>query len=466
MSVQRVGCVQGWEPDLFSQNCAIRQSANVVLGACWLVIGIWFVASELFLRASSAQSFSDIDREKQAVILLRGLYAMAGMLTYGRLAYEWGEWDDSSVVTRVSFIVFNSCGAWWVILTYRALRSGISMGFTLRKDLSQLLRNLSGLKTLHVAGFVLVYTRSAWNLTYLRSDAARRELLLSFMFCGMGLFFLFHFFAAVMASRALRDLPPTNQSVAIREKLQAFKQTMVEYCIWNAFVGPIMGTLCYTLLLEYSTFVFGCGTLISLIPNSVINLAKLRHRTKKHPTKGTRKGQPHTVQIMPVASTTKPLREWESEGRQSEDPYHTNLPPDVQAFGVPGVSLALLKKLAEEHNIPADWTMTQVCAEVVKPQTHFQVKHAKVHCAYAALIGEAVDGKGRLYVGKATQFLSYAWKYSWKVVFTALELFEQHQVEAGAEPSYFFIDQFCLDQHEMSSTTHNATDEKVGIDRL
>jgi hypothetical protein len=168
------------------------------------------------------------------------------------------------------------------------------------------------------------------------------------------------------------------------------------------------------------------------------------------------------VQIVPVASTNKPLREWESEGRQSEDPYRTNLQPDVQAFGVPGVSLALLKKLAEEHNIPADWTMAQVCAEVVKPQTQFehQVKHAKVHCAYAALIGEAVDGKGRPYVGRATQFLSYAWKYSWQVVFTALELFEQHQVEAGADPSYFFIDQFCLDQHEMSSTAHNATDKK------
>jgi hypothetical protein len=204
--------------------------------------------------------------------------------------------------------------------------------------------------------------------------------------------------------------------------------------------------------------------ILGLLPGAVINVNKLLSCTKKQPATRTRKDQLRTVQIVPVASTAKLLKEWESEGRQSEDPYRTNLPPDIQAFGVPGVSLALLKKLAEQNNIPADWTMAQVCAEVVKPQTRFQhqTKQTEVHCAYAALIGRAVDDKGQPCVGRATHFLSYAWKwkYSWKVVFTALELFEQQQAEAGAEPSYFFIDQFCLDQHEMSSTAHDATDKK------
>ena len=223
-----------------------------------------------------------------------------------------------------------------------------------------------------------------------------------------------------------------------------------------------MLVLTAALLLDYCMLIVSLAGLACLLPSAVINLIKLLPRTKKLPATGTRKGQPRTVQIVPVSSTNKPLNDWESEGRRSEDPYRTNLQPDIQAFGVPGVSLALLKKLAEENNIPADWTMAQVCAEVVKPQTRFehQAKHAEVHCAYAALIGKAVDDKGQPCVGRATQFLSYAWKYSWKVVFTALELFEQRQAEAGAEPSYFFIDQFCLDQHEMSSTAHDATDEK------
>jgi hypothetical protein len=460
MSVQRAGCEQGWEPDMFSQNCAIPQLANVMLGACSLVIGIGFVASELFLRASATQSFADMDREKQSLLVLRGLYAATAVLTYGPLAYKRGEWDDGTV-TRASIIVFICSGAWTIILAYRGLRDGFSVAFTLRKDLGQLLRNLSGARTVHLAVYVVVMARATWNMTDSRSSAARYEIVLSGM-CVLEIpFVLFFGFATVMASKALQELPPTNQTVAIRKKLRAFKRAMLRdfvLCVICSFWMVLIATL----LLEYCMLIWGIGCLAALLPGAAINLIKLLPRTKKQPATGTRNGQPRTLQIVPVASTTKLLREWESEGRQSDDPYQTNLPPGIQTFGVPGVSLALLKKLAEEDNIPADWTMTQVCAEVVKPQTRFghQAKHAEVHCAYAALIGKAIDDKGRPYVGKATQFLSYAWKYSWKVVFTALELFEQRQAEAGAEPSYFFIDQFCLDQHEMSSTAHDATDEK------
>ena len=35
---------------------------------------------------------------------------------------------------------------------------------------------------------------------------------------------------------------------------------------------------------------------------------------------------------------------------------------------------------------------------------------------------------------------SYAWKYSWGTVFSALQSFEKQQIEAGIHaPSYFFI---------------------------
>jgi hypothetical protein len=159
---------------MFSQNCAIPQSANVVLGVGWLVIGIWFVASELFLRASSAQSFADMDREKQAIVVLRGMYVAACVLTFGPLAYERGEWDDISVVARASFIVFVFSIAWTTTLAYRMLRNGFSMAFTLRKDLGQLLRNLSGARTVHLAVYVVVLGRAAWNMTNLRTHEFRR----------------------------------------------------------------------------------------------------------------------------------------------------------------------------------------------------------------------------------------------------------------------------------------------------
>ena len=35
-------------------------------------------------------------------------------------------------------------------------------------------------------------------------------------------------------------------------------------------------------------------------------------------------------------------------------------------------------------------------------------------------------------------------------MFAALQSFEEQQALAGEEPSLFFIDQFCLDQHEMT----------------
>ena len=98
------------------------------------------------------------------------------------------------------------------------------MAFTLRRDLGQLLRNLSGARTVHVAVYVVMFARATINVTESRSHAARYELLVSFP-CILGApLVLKRGFAAVMASRALQDLPSTNQSVAIRKKLRAFKQ--------------------------------------------------------------------------------------------------------------------------------------------------------------------------------------------------------------------------------------------------
>ena len=87
-----------------------------------------------------------------------------------------------------------------------------------------------------------------------------------------------------------------------------------------------------------------------------------------------------------------------------------------------GVSLELLRKFAAEKDIPLDYSMAQVCTEVVKPQTLFEprlaggkprrwsLKNRQIHCSYAALIGEATDSEGRPFIGKASRFVSYAWK--------------------------------------------------------
>jgi hypothetical protein len=43
-----------------------------------------------------------------------------------------------------------------------------------------------------------------------------------------------------MASRALQDLPSTNQSVAIRKKLRAFKQGMLRDLVLAVVVGVLL----------------------------------------------------------------------------------------------------------------------------------------------------------------------------------------------------------------------------------
>ena len=148
------------------------------------------------------------------------------------------------------------------------------------------------------------------------------------------------------------------------------------------------------------------------------------------------------MQVMPVAATSKSLAQWETEGRDRQA-TSVNKAPDHENR-VLGVSFSLLQMLSEEKDIPADWTMAQVCTEVIKPATlGYQRKGTENlpqgHCSYASLIQQATDNEGRPLVAKATQFLSYAWRYSWSVVFTALQEFERQQ-QAQGEPSYFFIE--------------------------
>jgi hypothetical protein len=98
-----------------------------------------------------------------------------------------------------------------------------------------------------------------------------------------------------MASRALQDLPATNQTVAIRKKLQAFKQAMIRDFIYN-IVNVCMAVLVATLLLDYCLFIGGFLNLFGMLPSAIVNLTKLLPRSKKQSAIATHKGQPRTVQ--------------------------------------------------------------------------------------------------------------------------------------------------------------------------
>ena len=234
-----------------------------------------------------------------------------------------------------------------------------------------------------------------------------------FVLCTMCPPVLLQLVAAKLASAALAELSDNKQSAMIRKKLIAFKWASLR----DSFRGTL-GILLAVVAVLLHRYLYALAVLqmtLILSPSLLPNVTRIAHNIRPHKRHRARQ---QIVQVVPGSSTssTKAIDQWESEGQASADPYETNLPEDLRAMGVLGVSLALLKALDEEKDIPSDWTMAEVCAEVVKPQTLFNhpeqtssSQHPQVHCSYAALIGKACDSSGRKFVGRATHFVSYAW---------------------------------------------------------
>jgi hypothetical protein len=70
-----------------------------------------------------------------------------------------------------------------------------------------------------------------------------------------------------MASRALQDLPQTNQSVVIRKKLRAFKQGMLRDCIVCSVIS-VGGVVIAALLPDYLVLIGGYMAILGLLPGA------------------------------------------------------------------------------------------------------------------------------------------------------------------------------------------------------
>ena len=129
MSAERHGCRGGWEPDLFGEDCVLPHNANAVLGGLGVALGAVYLSTELFIYSSSSPSFSDLDREDQATVIVRGIWVAAVMVSYGPLAY--GEWDDTRVQIKWGWIVAIIGSMWVIIRVYRRMREGFGAAFAL-----------------------------------------------------------------------------------------------------------------------------------------------------------------------------------------------------------------------------------------------------------------------------------------------------------------------------------------------
>lgn len=106
-----------------------------------------------------------------------------------------------------------------------------------------------------------------------------------------------------------------------------------------------------------------------------------------------------------------------------------------------GVSTSFLRTFQQQHALSGKTlTTTDVCETIIKPAT------ASQHCAYVDLLRDTKDAAtGQPVLGKATVFVSHAWKYEINdAIATMVEFAAQNQ----NTPQYFWFDLFINNQHE------------------
>jgi hypothetical protein len=477
---ERLGCTGGIEADMFSHHCTIPVVAHVVTGVLFLLFTPWIILSELYLHRSR---FFQYDREKRAIIILRVLCFSSAAYLIGPTGYN-RKWSDEGVDKQLAWLLACACCAFDLLARYRTLRRGFSSAFALRSDMVEILRILTFVEITHTVLWMTVMSYSAWKAGGSHSDEHRLQVIVFALTLHFAPWLLLQLPLLHLISAAIRSLPKNIQSESIRRELNKFKSYVKREAVilLISLVFPI-ATVLYGK--NYMVFLMSIAWLCFSLPVVLGNALKVSKRilSKKASTSDKR--------ISPMVS--KPLIEWEEHGRCSEPT--TSLPLAVIHAGVAGVSWECIRQFAEENEIPQGWTMAQVCANVIKPKTKFTCniearrssmaveqqpepppklprepmpkppppepvqEPEQVHCSYAALIGKAHDGQGRAYVAAPTHFFSYAWSYPWSVVFAAIGALEQEAEEGAAKgggqsqgsQSYYFIDQFCLDQHVMTS---------------
>ncbi|ETW09988.1 hypothetical protein H310_00399 [Aphanomyces invadans] len=120
-------------------------------------------------------------------------------------------------------------------------------------------------------------------------------------------------------------------------------------------------------------------------------------------------------------------------------------------FPTIGVSCAFLVAWKDSHvasgRFPPSATTSDVCAAVVQPDT------ANTNCSYAQLLAPtAAPGS----IGRATHFVSHAWKYSFCDLVAAIEIyFLSLPPPESKDGVFFWIDLFVVDQHNAPARPHS-----------
>ncbi|KAH9118822.1 hypothetical protein AeMF1_008098, partial [Aphanomyces euteiches] len=124
----------------------------------------------------------------------------------------------------------------------------------------------------------------------------------------------------------------------------------------------------------------------------------------------------------------------------------TTLGNDFPSLGLSHTWLVAWKDdmLAKGRISPAS-TTTDVCEAIVKPET------IECNCSYAQ---KHINGPTQG-IGKATHFVSHAWKYSFCDLISAIEIFALSLPPDEAKSVFFWVDLFVVDQHHAPSRPHS-----------
>ena len=413
-------CEEGYESDRLSNNCAVPVWLNTLLGC--LCISLLPIAALLMSYRvnmfSSKGRFWAMTFETQMTVIGFISWMLGGALLMGPLAYDQNLNNSTPSYMDVFalFLLFvgtanTACGS------IRSVRRGLKNTFILSPNLPKWMKRLTQFEIAHVMNMIfLLLPFGVVQLMGFFSDTPtsndRRLFTLPSLILIMGPLIIMRFVALQMALVALKKLPQTDQSLSVRRRLEKFRLNCRQHLFYVAIVFCFW-LMCTVAFAEYTFVCYGVTTIIV----ACIMMSKKKRKARHSHVRANQ------IAVQP-SQDVQSLSDWEERAQAKA--------PSGKVPEVPGISLAALTLFAQENNIPDDASMNEVCV-IIKSKTKL---NASSH-AYIEIIQEGQDATGQRFVGTATHFFSYAWKYSWKVVFTAIQSFES----TGSQGHYYMIDQ-------------------------
>ena len=164
------------------------------------------------------------------------------------------------------------------------------------------------------------------------------------------------------------------------------------------------------------------------------------------------------VHLLPLEGDEEPRSE--EHKKQSKHEEHKNDEQIKQehkkddlhhTFSQDGLSISFLLQFVKEQALSKDATTTDVCMSIVKPAT------SSLNSSYSAMLvkNNVCDEQGKSVVGKATHFISHAWKYKFVDLIDAIVSFHYLQPAEVQKTAFYWVDLFVVDQNNSPSLPHS-----------